>query len=105
MRKYQSRNFKKEYDLGQYSDLYENSLFQLLKQQSSPNDRLAPYELDFGPISFRVARHFGFCKGVENAIEVAYETIAENPGRRVFMISELIHNPFVNEDLQARSNP
>ena len=39
---------------------------------------------------------------MKNAIERAYETLAENPGRRVFMLSELIHNPFVNEDLLAR---
>ncbi|MEM7656957.1 MAG: 4-hydroxy-3-methylbut-2-enyl diphosphate reductase [Bacteroidota bacterium] len=102
MRKYQSRNFKKEYDLGQYSDLYENSLFRLLKQQRPPEDRLSPYSLDFGPVQFHVARHFGFCKGVENAIEVAYETLDQHPHQRVFMISELIHNPFVNADLKAK---
>ena len=39
---------------------------------------------------------------MKNAIERAYETLAENPGRRVFMLSELIHNPFVNEDLLRR---
>ena len=48
------------------------------------------------------ASHFGFCLGVKNAIERAYETLAENPGKRVFMLSELIHNPFVNEDLLRR---
>ena len=49
-----------------------------------------------------IPSHFGFCLGVKNAIERAYETLAENPGRRVFMLSELIHNPFVNEDLLRR---
>src|SRR5690606_21445450 len=38
----------------------------------------------------------------KNAIERAYETLAANPGRRVFMLSELINNPFVNEDLYRR---
>ena len=101
MRKYQSRNFKKEYDLGKYAPLYRNSIFSLLKG-SRRGGQMEPFELDFGPVSFMVARHFGFCKGVENAIEVAYETLTRNPGRRVFMISELIHNSFVNDDLRAR---
>ena len=49
-----------------------------------------------------IPSHFGFCLGVQNAIERAYEAVAANPRRRVFMLSELIHNPFVNEDLLAR---
>ncbi len=102
MRKYQSRNFKKQYDLGQYAALYHSQIFAKLKGLQAPKDRMEPFFLDFGPVRFEVARHFGFCKGVENAIEVAYETLADNPGRRVFMISELIHNSFVNEDLKAR---
>ncbi len=101
MRKYQSRNFKKEYNLGKYAPLYRNSIFSLLKNSRSGME-MAPFHLDFGPVSFGVARHFGFCKGVENAIEVAYETLAQHPDRQVFMISELIHNSFVNEDLKAR---
>ncbi|MDX1909259.1 MAG: 4-hydroxy-3-methylbut-2-enyl diphosphate reductase [Bacteroidia bacterium] len=102
MGKYQSRNFKKQYDLGQYAPLYQNNLFSVLKNQTPPQDRMSPFELNFGPVTFLVARHFGFCKGVENAIEVAYETLANNPGRRVFMISELIHNSYVNADLHTR---
>lgn len=101
MRKYQSRNFKKQYNLGQYAPLYRNSIFSLLKS-SRQGGQMEPFGLDFGPVSFYVARHFGFCKGVENAIEVAYETLAQNPDKRVYMISELIHNSFVNDDLKAR---
>ncbi len=59
-------------------------------------------ELDFGPIRFLIARHFGFCYGVENAIEIAHKTIDENPGKRIFLLSEMIHNPVVNADLQER---
>jgi 4-hydroxy-3-methylbut-2-enyl diphosphate reductase len=102
IRKYQSKNFKKTYDLGQYSPLYRSRILTRLKNSLPPQDRMAPFELNFGPVRFLVARHFGFCKGVENAIEVAYETLADNPGRRVYMISELIHNSYVNEDLRAR---
>ncbi|MCI4666939.1 MAG: 4-hydroxy-3-methylbut-2-enyl diphosphate reductase [Bacteroidia bacterium] len=102
MRKYTSRNFKKEYDLGRYAPLYQNNIFSRLKNTRPPEERMLPFVLDFGPVEFKVARHFGFCKGVENAIEVAYETLATHPDSRVFMISELIHNSFVNEDLKQR---
>ncbi|MCB0325795.1 MAG: 4-hydroxy-3-methylbut-2-enyl diphosphate reductase, partial [Bdellovibrionales bacterium] len=61
-----------------------------------------PSELDFGPIRIRLARHFGFCFGVENAIEIAYRVLQENPGKRIFLLSEVIHHPSVNADLQSR---
>ncbi len=61
----------------------------------------SPITLDFGPVRFRIPRHFGFCYGVENAIEIAYRTVRENPERRVFLLSEMIHNPLVNADLQG----
>ena len=38
---------------------------------------LSPSVLDFGPVRFKLARHFGFCYGVENAIEIAYKAISE----------------------------
>ncbi len=59
-----------------------------------------PTLLDFGPVRFYLARHFGFCYGVENAIEIAYKTIEANPGKRIYLLSEMIHNPGVNNDLQ-----
>lgn len=58
--------------------------------------------LDFGPVHFIIARHFGFCYGVENAIEISYQTIEENPGKRIYLLSQMIHNPTVNEDLLIR---
>lgn len=61
----------------------------------------SPTLLDFGPLQIYLARHFGFCYGVENAIEIAFKTVEENPGKRIFLLSEMIHNPQVNEDLQA----
>ncbi|PAP81320.1 4-hydroxy-3-methylbut-2-enyl diphosphate reductase [Rubrivirga sp. SAORIC476] len=67
---------------------------------------LSPSVLDFGPLRVKLARHFGFCFGVENAIEIAYRALAENPDMaaagRIFLLSEMIHNPHVNEDLLAR---
>jgi 4-hydroxy-3-methylbut-2-enyl diphosphate reductase len=62
----------------------------------------SPSVLDFGPVRFLIARHFGFCYGVENAIEIAYRTLDENKGKRIFLLSEMIHNPNVNEDLKSR---
>ena len=59
----------------------------------------SPTLLDAGRIQIYLARHFGFCYGVENAIEIAFRTIDENPGKRIFLLSEMIHNPKVNEDL------
>jgi 4-hydroxy-3-methylbut-2-enyl diphosphate reductase len=61
-----------------------------------------PTRLDFGPVEFYIARHFGFCYGVENAIEISYKAIEENPDKRVFLLSQMIHNQEVNNDLQGR---
>jgi 4-hydroxy-3-methylbut-2-enyl diphosphate reductase len=58
-----------------------------------------PTHLDLGNVEIFLARHFGFCYGVENAIEIAFKTVENNPGKRIFLLSEMIHNPFVNEDL------
>ena len=84
--------------------LYQSDLCAAIKAARRQKERTAdaPAVLDFGAVRYVLPSHFGFCLGVQNAIERAYEAIAENPGRRVFMISELIHNPFVNDDLRAR---
>lgn len=73
-----------------------------MKKPALPADRdFTPTLLDFGPLQIYLARHFGFCYGVENAIEIAFRTVEENPGKRIFLLSEMIHNPQVNADLQA----
>ncbi|HEU4366432.1 MAG TPA: 4-hydroxy-3-methylbut-2-enyl diphosphate reductase, partial [Candidatus Krumholzibacteria bacterium] len=73
------------------------------RQAADPRKRdLAPAVLDFGPVRVVLARHFGFCYGVENAVEIAYRTLADHPGRRIFFLSEMIHNPKVNGDLCER---
>ncbi|MCX6158813.1 MAG: 4-hydroxy-3-methylbut-2-enyl diphosphate reductase [Ignavibacteriota bacterium] len=61
-----------------------------------------PTSLNFGPVEFLIARHFGFCYGVENAIEISYKAIEENTDKRIFLLSEMIHNPEVNGDLISR---
>ncbi len=85
-------------------NLYQSKLCEAIKTLARTNERSAsrPAILDFGAVQYVIPSHFGFCLGVKNAIERAYESLAENPGRRVFMLSELIHNPFVNEDLRRR---
>jgi 4-hydroxy-3-methylbut-2-en-1-yl diphosphate reductase len=62
----------------------------------------APSVLDFGPVVFYLARHFGFCYGVENAIEISYKALEENPSKKVYLLSQMIHNQEVNQDLQVR---
>jgi 4-hydroxy-3-methylbut-2-en-1-yl diphosphate reductase len=69
------------------------------KAQDPRKRDFTPTVLDFGSIRLVIARHFGFCYGVENAIEIAYRAISENPGKRIFLLSQMIHNPGVNEDL------
>jgi 4-hydroxy-3-methylbut-2-enyl diphosphate reductase len=62
----------------------------------------SPTVLDFGPVQYYIARHFGFCFGVENAIEIAFKALDENPGKKIYLLSEMIHNPAVNKDLTER---
>jgi 4-hydroxy-3-methylbut-2-en-1-yl diphosphate reductase len=86
------------------SALYRSRLCEAVKAVNRTLERSAaePGTLDFGAVRYVIPSHFGFCLGVKNAIERAYETLADHPGRHVFMLSELIHNPFVNEDLRRR---
>ena len=60
-----------------------------------------PFVFQVGKTELVIPRHFGFCYGVENAIEIAFRTVTENPGKRIFLLGEMIHNPQVNEDLIA----
>jgi len=88
----------------QSEELYQSELCRAIKAARRTKEKTsgAPAVLDFGAVSYVIPSHFGFCLGVQNAIERAYETVATNPTKRIFMLSELIHNPFVNEDLLAR---
>lgn len=87
-------------------DKYRSPIIAKIKELRKSEDQrkkdFTPTALDFGSVKFFIARHFGFCYGVENAIEIAYKTIEENPGKRIFLLSEMIHNPLVNLDLQSR---
>jgi len=85
--------------------IYRSPLITAIKQKRKETDKMkkdfSPTLLDFGSLQIYLARHFGFCYGVENAIEIAFRTVGENPDKRIFLLSEMIHNPQVNADLQA----
>jgi 4-hydroxy-3-methylbut-2-en-1-yl diphosphate reductase len=85
--------------------VYRSPLISAVKKKRKELDKMkrdfTPTLLDFGPIRIYLARHFGFCYGVENAIDIAFRTIDENPGKRIYLLSEMIHNPQVNSDLKA----
>jgi 4-hydroxy-3-methylbut-2-enyl diphosphate reductase len=63
--------------------------------------RGAGYVLRVGDLTFRLAVEFGFCYGVDRAVEYAYETRTKFPGKRTFLVGEIIHNPHVNNKLEA----
>lgn len=87
-------------------EFYRSPIISKLKSIRKLNDPkkndFSPTVLDFGPIKFFIARHFGFCYGVENAVEISFRAIDENPGKRIFLLSQMIHNPEVNNDLISR---
>jgi 4-hydroxy-3-methylbut-2-enyl diphosphate reductase len=87
-------------------DFYKSPVISKVKEiqkKSDPRKKdFSPTLLDFGPVRFYIARHFGFCYGVENAIEISYKAIEENPDKRIFLLSQMIHNPDVNTDLLSR---
>ncbi len=93
----------KQFDVPSF---YRSPLLSRIKSKRKVVDKLkkdfSPTLLDFGPLKIYLARHFGFCYGVENAIEIAYRCIDENPGKRIYLLSEMIHNPQVNNDLQSK---
>ncbi len=93
----------KKFDIPNY---FKSGAISKVKNFRKINDKykndFSPTLLDFGKIRFYISRHFGFCYGVQNAIEIAYSALNENPGKRIFMLSEMIHNPDVNQDLKEQ---
>jgi 4-hydroxy-3-methylbut-2-enyl diphosphate reductase len=93
----------KQFDIPSF---YKSSFISKIKNSRKVNDPkkndFTPTLLDFGPVKFFIARHFGFCYGVENAIDISNRIINNNLGERIFLLSEMIHNPAVNDDLQSR---
>jgi 4-hydroxy-3-methylbut-2-enyl diphosphate reductase len=79
--------------LGTLDRDYRSELVQRIKDED--------YRLDLGPVVFRLAREFGFCYGVDRAVEYAYETREKFPEKRIFITGQIIHNPHVNDRLRA----
>jgi 4-hydroxy-3-methylbut-2-en-1-yl diphosphate reductase len=86
--------------------IYRSPLIAAVKNSRKQADKMkkdfTPTLLNFGSVEIYLARHFGFCYGVENAIDIAFKTIEENKGKRIYLLSEMIHNPQVNADLLQR---
>ena len=87
-------------------DFYKSPIIRTIKERSQILDPrkkdMIPSVLDFGPVRFLIPRHFGFCYGVQNAIDIAYKSVDEQQGKRIFLLSEMIHNPDVNADLEQK---
>ncbi len=87
-------------------EFYRSPIISKIKQYRKIQDPRkkdnSPTLIDFGAVQFLIARHFGFCYGVENAIEISFKALDENPGKRIFLLSQMIHNPDVNNDLIER---
>lgn len=87
-------------------DFYRSPLIQKIKEYRKAQDPkrrdFSPSVLNYGRLVYYIPRHFGFCYGVENAIEIAFKALNENPDKRIFLLSQIIHNPEVNKDLQER---
>lgn len=85
---------------------YRSPLISAIKNKRKQEDKLkkdfTPTLLNFGNLHIYLARHFGFCYGVENAIEISFKTVEENPCKKIYLLSEMIHNPLVNSDLKKR---
>lgn len=92
----------KKFDIPEY---YRSPIISKVKAKRKLEDprkkNFAPSILKFDGIEFIISRHFGFCYGVENAIEKSYNAVHENPDKRIYLISQMIHNPDVNADLQS----
>lgn len=90
----------------QIPDMYKSPIIRKVKEATKITDPmkkdLEPTVLDFGPVQFYIPRFFGFCYGVENAIDIAYRAVNEHPDKNIYLLSEMIHNPTVNENLLSK---
>ncbi len=73
---------------------YHSALLERLRSRA--------YVDQFGDISVRLAKDFGFCYGVDRAVDYAYQTRHKFPDKRVYLVGEIIHNPHVNHRLQEK---
>lgn len=93
----------KKFEIPSY---YRSSITGKIKEARRTKDLrkqdFSPTIVDLGPVQFILARHFGFCYGVENAIEISYRALEESADKNVYLLSQMIHNQEVNADLESR---
>ena len=94
--------FRKGLDLGpavagQLAENYHSALVAEIKESG--------YTYQAGRLTLHLAREFGFCYGVERAVDYAYQARTRFPDRTVFLTGEIIHNPHVNDKLRALGHP
>ena len=83
----------KEAVAGELSEAYDSRLVDRVRAED--------YRYVCGRITIHLAREFGFCYGVDRAVDYAYQARRRFPGRNVFLTGEIIHNPHVNDRLRA----
>ncbi|MEO8682538.1 MAG: 4-hydroxy-3-methylbut-2-enyl diphosphate reductase [Vicinamibacterales bacterium] len=91
--------FRKGLDLkhevaGVLADSYHSQLVQDIKASN--------YRFDSGRLTVHLAQEFGFCYGVDRAVDYAYQARKRFPSQQVFLTGEIIHNPHVNDQLRAQ---
>src|SRR4026209_2288377 len=91
--------FRKGLDLkhavaGMLADSYHSAIVEQVKADN--------YTHRAGRLTVHLAREFGFCYGVDRAVDYAYQTRQRFPDRRVFLTGEIIHNPHVNDRLRSK---
>ncbi len=79
----------------------EGTLAQDYHSQLVDRVRAENSTLEVGELTFRLAKEFGFCYGVDRAVEYAYESRSKFPDKRIFLVGEIIHNPHVNDKLES----
>ena len=83
----------KEAVAGELSAAYDSRIVDGVREQD--------YTYVSGRLTVHLAREFGFCYGVDRAVDYAYQARRRFPGRNVFLTGEIIHNPHVNDRLRA----
>ncbi|MBI3081807.1 MAG: 4-hydroxy-3-methylbut-2-enyl diphosphate reductase [Gemmatimonadetes bacterium] len=78
---------------GELAEAYHSRLVDRIRAEG--------YQLSAGDLTFRLAQEFGFCYGVDRAVEYAYESRRQFPDKRIFLVGEIIHNPHVNGRLEG----
>ena len=74
-----------------------------IREKYDPRKKdISPSIIHIGDIEFYIGRHLGFCYGVKNAIEICYQTIEKYPNKKIYLLSQMIHNQIVNNDLQEQ---